>query len=78
VQIRTPKYDVEKVFARARQMFLLIGGVLLIASCAGYKEYPAMDPPGLYDFSSGNAEYQRTGQRSMLQDWRPQLDGAGP
>jgi hypothetical protein len=56
--------NVECVLAR---MLLLVGAVLLIASCSGYNYSDV-----------GETEFQRTGQRSMLPDWRKQCDGAQP
>jgi len=56
--------NLESVLAR---MLLLVGAVLLIAACSGYNYSDV-----------GESEFQRTGQRSMLPDWRKQCDGAEP
>ena len=61
----------ENVLAR---VFLLVGAALLIAACAGYKEYTV---PG-WQQAEGERELQRTGQPSVLPDWRKQTDGAIP
>ncbi|HXM02638.1 MAG TPA: hypothetical protein VN939_08565 [Chthoniobacterales bacterium] len=49
-------------------MCLLIGALLLIEGCAGYNESEIRREAVL--------QYERTGQSSMLPDWRPQYDGA--
>jgi hypothetical protein len=46
----------------------------LIAACAGYKEYTVPD----WQQAEGERELQRTGQPSVLPDWRKQTDGAIP
>ena len=61
----------ENVLAR---VFLLIGAALLIAACAGYKEYTVPD----WQQAEGEREFQKTGQPSELPDWRKQCDGAIP
>jgi len=49
-------------------MFLLVAAGFLIAACTGYQESTSQD----YRL------YHRTGQSSMLPDWRPPYDGAIP
>jgi hypothetical protein len=54
-------------------MFLLIGAVLLVAACAGY------DNSTIQEYRrEGEIEYQKTGQPSVLPDWRPAYEGAIP
>jgi hypothetical protein len=59
---------VETVFAR---VFLLVGVVFLISACTTYNESTGRDDRSQGGYYGGEAEYQRTGQNSVLPGWRP-------